>query len=64
MPKDRSFISKVQKAAGYTNKCDVCGETITTVMVVSSVKNEEKSSWRFKENYVAVCKCNEQEVYA
>ena len=63
MPKDRSFLSKVAKAAGHGQKCPTCGETISTVQVITSVKNEEKDSWRFNENFVAVCKCNEKEVY-
>lgn len=64
MAKDKSFMAKVQKATAAGNKCPVCGETISTVMVVSSIKNEEKGSWRFKENFAAVCKCTEKEVYA
>ncbi|OQX83001.1 hypothetical protein B6D60_11245 [candidate division KSB1 bacterium 4484_87] len=64
MGKERSFLSKVSKAAGHGQKCPTCGEAISTVKVISSIKNDEKGSWRFKENFVAVCKCNEQEVYA
>ena len=64
MAKDRSFAAKVAKATIESNKCPVCGEIKNVIMVVSSDKNENKDSWRFKEKFVAVCKCNEKEVYA
>ena len=63
MPKDRSFAAKVAKGAHEGRKCPTCGEVFNMVMVVFSEKNESKDSWRFREKHVAVCKCNEKEIY-
>ncbi len=64
MAKDRSFAAKLAKGAVEGNKCPVCGEVKNMIMVVNTDKKESKGSWRFKEKFVAVCKCNEKEVYA
>ena len=65
MAKDRSFASKVSKAHGDTSAdhCAKCGEIITTVKVVASEKSSATGAWRFRDNFVGVCKCNENEVY-
>ena len=63
MAKDRSFSSKVAKGAHETAKCPKCGEIPNVVLVVASVKDESKNSWKFKDKIVQVCKCNENEVY-
>lgn len=64
MAKDRSFAAKVAKGTIESNKCQMCGELKNVIMVVGSDKKENKDSFRFKEKFVAVCKCNEKEVYA
>jgi len=67
MAKDRSFASKVAKGAKDALKarqCPVCGDIPNIVMVVHSEQKTASPSWRFKEKYVSVCKCNEKEVYA
>lgn len=67
MAKDRSFAAKVAKGAQEAlkaKKCPKCGEVINMVKVVSSEKKADLGTWRFKEKMVAVCKCNEKEVYA
>lgn len=63
--KDRSFAAKVAKGAQEKSgkHCPECGELFNIVQVVSSVKSE-MDTWRFKEKYVGVCKCNQKEVYA
>jgi len=62
--KDRSFAAKMAKGVQKTVKtCPKCGEVIQMVKVVSSDKSEQ-GAWKFKENIVGVCKCNEKEVYA
>ncbi|NOY60569.1 MAG: hypothetical protein GXO75_16795 [Calditrichaeota bacterium] len=62
MSKDRSFASKLAKAAHLSSRhCPECGELYRTLKVVRTVKDETKNSWRFKENFVSICKCNEAE---
>ncbi|MBN1154110.1 hypothetical protein JXB12_04235 [candidate division KSB1 bacterium] len=62
--KDRTFASKMAKGAHKVAKvCPKCGEPYQMVKVVSSEKNDV-GVWKFKENVVAVCKCNEKEMYA
>ena len=64
MAKERSFAAKIAKShAVSTNVCPVCGVAKSSVHYVKGMKNDEKGSWRFKERYVAVCKCNEKEIY-
>jgi len=63
MAKERSFQAKVAKAQmAPQRQCKVCKEAIVSYQVVQTVKNAEKNSWRFKEKYVGVCKCNEKQV--
>ncbi|MDZ7263328.1 MAG: hypothetical protein ONB16_02000 [candidate division KSB1 bacterium] len=65
MAKDRSFVAKLAKGtkeALKARQCPKCGEVATVVKLVDSEKNA--STWRFKEKFVLVCKCNEKEVYA
>ncbi len=65
MPKDRSFAAKVAKALSHDggNHCPECGETLSTVQLVVSEKQEGTNFWRFNQRFVRVCKCNEKEVY-
>ena len=66
MAKDRSFAAKVAKGtkdALKSRQCPTCGEVLTVIKVVSSEPKNDLASWRFKEKYVPVCKCNEKEVY-
>jgi len=63
MAKDKSFGAKLAKAAGASSRhCPECGELYTTVHVVQSVENKTKNGYRFKEKFVSVCKCNQNEV--
>ena len=65
MAKDKSFAAKLSKAAGASSAhCATCGEILHILHVVETVKNEEKNSYKFKENYIPVCKCNQNEVMA
>ena len=66
MAKDRSFAAKVAKGAKDALKarqCPNCGEVMNVVKVVASEPKGDSASWRFKEKFVSVCKCNEKEVY-
>ncbi len=62
MAKKQDFASKTQKSK-YVKSCPVCGETYTYVKAVSMVPSEKGGSYHFAERMVAVCKCNEKEVY-
>lgn len=65
MAKDKSFAAKLAKAGGAASlHCPKCGEIINSLHVVECVKNEEKNSIKFKENIVALCKCNHSQVMA
>lgn len=62
MAKDRSFAAKVAKATHLTSRhCPQCEELYHPLKVIRSEKDETKSSWRFKESFVSLCKCNEKE---
>ena len=63
MAKKQDFASKTQKSKQGKN-CPVCGETYTYVKVVNTVPSDKEGAFRFSEQMVAVCKCNEKEVYA
>ncbi len=66
MAKDRSFAAKVAKSAKENLKarqCPKCGEIMNVVKLVSSERKANLDTWRFKERFVTVCKCNEKEVY-
>ena len=58
------FADKLKKRQGaQTNVCPACNSDIQRVKFVKSVKSDTTQSWRFNENMVDVCKCNEKEVY-
>lgn len=64
MAKAMSFAEKVAKSAskkGHT--CPTCGQPIATVKLVYSERSPIKDSWKFNQRFVAVCKCNEKEIY-
>lgn len=64
MAKDRSFAAKVSKATSHGgNQCPECGETYSTVKIVTSEKQESSGAWKFNQRLVRTCKCNEKEVY-
>ncbi len=65
MAKDQSFAAKVAKGAAgkKTTNCATCGEAYTNVKLITSVRSETKDSWKFLQNFVLVCSCNQKEVY-
>ena len=60
--KDRTFGAKMAKGAKAGNVCPQCGETLSILKVVGAEKSDI-DSYKFKENIVGVCKCNEKEIY-
>ncbi len=65
MAKDTSFAAKTAKAASDrdTTNCPKCGEAYANVKLISSVRSETKNSWKFLQNFVLVCSCNQKEIY-
>ncbi len=63
MAKKQDFASKTQKGK-HGKTCSVCGELYTYVKAVNMIPGQKEGSYRFSERIVAVCKCNEKEVYA
>ncbi|APF16934.1 hypothetical protein [Caldithrix abyssi] len=63
MAKKQDFASKTMKSK-HGKTCPVCGEAYTYVKVVNTEPSQKEGSYRFAEQIVAVCKCNEKEVYA
>jgi uncharacterized OB-fold protein len=62
MGKDRSFAAKVAKAGHLSEQhCPECGELYHPLKVIQSIKNEAKNSHKFKESFVSLCKCNEND---
>ena len=56
--KDRTFASKVAKAAqkeALANHCPVCGEVLQMVQLVSS-EQAPSGDWKFRDKFVGVCK--------
>ena len=63
MSKDKSFAAKLAKSSGaFTANCPECGEVRNPLFVVENVKDENKGTVKFKENFVGVCKCNQNQV--
>ncbi len=64
MAKKQDFMSKTIKSDKHGVTCPVCNSQISHIRVVNTEKSKKTNSWRFNQNHVAVCKCNENEVYA
>jgi hypothetical protein len=64
MAKDTSFAAKVAKAAAEAKglHCPECDEVFQIVKLVATVRSEVKDSWKFTDNFVRVCKCNQSEI--
>ncbi|MEE4312545.1 MAG: hypothetical protein V2J62_11850 [candidate division KSB1 bacterium] len=62
--KDRTFAAKMAQGQEKVGKhCPECGELLNFIHLVDAVKSGS-GNWKFKENMVGVCKCNEKEIYA
>ncbi len=64
MAKKQDFASKTMKQTQHGRACPVCNEYYTNVVAVNMVPSKKEGAYRFAEKNVAVCKCNEKEVYA
>lgn len=63
MAKKQDFMSKTMKTEKHGNICPVCSTPISFVRIVNTEKSPKTDSWRFNQNHIGVCKCNENEVY-
>ncbi|GBE26558.1 hypothetical protein BMS3Bbin03_00471 [bacterium BMS3Bbin03] len=64
MPKkQKSFADKLKKFERSGSVCPVCEQEFVVVKQVKSVP-AESGAWKFNQNIIKVCKCNEAEVYA
>jgi hypothetical protein len=64
MAKKQDFASKTMKLGKLGKTCPVCNELYSTILSVNMVPAKKEGSYRFIEQRVSICKCNEQEVYA
>jgi len=64
MAKKQDFLSKTLKSNKHGKVCPVCESQIIFVKVVKTEKSPKTDAWRFNQNNIGVCKCNEKEVYA
>lgn len=63
MAKQQTFAEKATKAASHGKKCAKCGSIKQPILFVTSEPSKH-GSVRFSHKRVAVCQCNEKEVYA
>ena len=63
MAKKQDFASKTQKMARHGKACPVCGEYYSHVRTVNMATSDKTGAQRFIEKSIAVCKCNEKEIY-
>lgn len=63
MAKKQDFMSKTLKQARHGKTCPVCGEIYTHAKSVIMISSGKESSYRFQEQNVSVCKCNQKEIY-
>lgn len=59
--KQMTFAEKVKKEKHVVH-CPICGGAKQSILYVESVKSDT-GSWKFRERYVNVCKCNQAEIY-
>ena len=63
MGKGKSFADKVAKQTeDFTMHCAECGESLSTVKLITSEKSETTGAVRFRQKLVKVCKCNEKTI--
>ena len=63
MAKGKSFMDKVAKSGQDTTiHCPECGESISMIKLVSSERSEKTGAYRFKQKFIGMCKCNENDL--
>jgi hypothetical protein len=65
MAKIKSFADKVASSgADQLKHCAKCGEVISIVKLVAAETKERTGAIRFRQKFVGLCKCNEDDVAA
>ena len=63
MAKAKTFADKMAKdQKDFTTHCPKCGESISTIQLVTSELSDKTGAWKFKQNFVGICKCNANDV--
>jgi len=65
MAKDKSFAAKMARSVSgevYAT-CKICGEQYNMIKVIKTLPTGKGGSYRFKEQVVKVCKCNQHNQY-
>lgn len=63
MGKAKSFADKVKKGThDFTTHCPKCGESFTSIKLIASEMSDKSKAWRFRQHFVRLCKCNENEI--
>ncbi len=62
MPKGTTFADKMSKKKQAVI-CRTCESPIESVLYVKPYRDDEKGSWKYHEQVVGVCKCNQKEIY-
>ena len=64
MAKSQDFAEKVRKAGAEKGvKCPKCGTIKVPTLYVQAVRSAH-GSYRFNQQRVQICKCNEKQIYA
>ncbi len=64
MAKKQTFADKLKKKQASAKTCPVCNEPIEYVLMVKSVEREDGKGYKFNQDHIGICKCNEKEVFA
>ena len=59
--KTRTFADKLKKKKHVVH-CPKCKGPIQPVLYIKSVRSETTGAWKFRQNLVGVCKCNQSEI--
>ena len=63
MAKIKSFAEKVARSGVDNDKhCPKCGEAIVQVKLVAAETKERTGAIRFRQKFVGMCKCNENDL--
>jgi len=63
MAKKQTFADKAKKKK-QIKTCPVCEQPIEYILLVKSVARPDGNGYKFREERIGLCKCNEKEVFA
>ena len=64
MAKKQDFMSKAMKGMKHGTICPKCEGQISFVRVINTERSQKTAAWRFAQQQVAVCKCNEKQIFS